>query len=75
MGRKEQVINVDKYLEEAYTTIVVNDFYGAKGDTATVVQQLAHDMGLPTKKVAHIVAKLVEDKYLIYSKKVKKLQI
>ena len=69
MGRKEQVTNVDKYLEEAYTNIVVNDFYGASGDTAKVVQNLARDMGLSTKKVAHIVAQLVEDKYLIYSKK------
>ena len=69
MGRKEQVSNVDKYLEEAYTTLVVNDFYGVNGDTAAVVQHLARDMGLSPKRVAHVVAKLVEDNYLIYSKK------
>lgn len=69
MGRKDQVVNVDKYLEEAYTTLVVNDFYGVSGDTAAVVQHLASDMGLSTKRVAHVVAKLIEDKYLIYSKK------
>jgi len=65
MGRKDQVVNVDKYLEEAYTTLVVNDFYGVSGDTAAVVQHLASDMGLSTKRVAHVVAKLIEDKYLI----------
>ena len=69
MGRKEQVSNVDKYLEEAYTTLVVNDFYGVNGDTAAVVQHLAKDVGLSPKRVAHVVAKLVEDNYLIYSKK------
>ena len=68
MGRKEQVSNVDKYLEEAYTTLVVNDFYGVNGDTAAVVQHLAKDMGLSPKRVAHVVAKLVEDNYLMYDR-------
>ena len=68
MGRKEINTKVEKYLEEAYTTLVVNDFYGT-ADTVTIVEYLAKDMGLSSRRVADVVARLVEDKYLITTHK------
>lgn len=67
MGRKEATPNVEKYLEEAYTTLVVNGFYDSNS-SVEVTESLARDMGLSVKKVAYIIARLVEDKFLITGK-------